>query len=103
MASQRLEKFKRRNSEVNKIFISDEEKLSKQTPQDLIREWFKCICLRPSTNIECSNINCGFKAFGRVRRLCRAHPTVTYLLDLQMCPNCLQTVHELPSRNDEKY
>jgi len=46
----------------------------------------KCICMRPPKRVTCTV--CGYYVEGRLVRPCECHPQVTYLLDINCCPQC---------------
>ena len=45
-----------------------------------------CICNRPQHIVMCQT--CGYTIDGRVRLQCPRHPSITFLLDLVVCPQC---------------
>ena len=45
-----------------------------------------CICNRPQQVVMCQK--CGYCGEGRIRLPCPSHPSVTFLLDFAVCPNC---------------
>ena len=61
----------------------------------------QCICNRPQQLVMCQG--CGFTLDGRIRLQCPAHPAVTFLLDLNACPQCRAAVvklREFPKSSD---
>ena len=65
------------------------------------RSQAQCICNRPQQLVMCQG--CGFTLDGRVRLQCPAHPAVTFLLDLNACPQCRAAVvklREFPKSSD---